>query len=216
MIRCLPPQSLQRPTALRAGIHVLMSWYALQVSNLMHIYSSLNDADALLGVAALRQQGPTNADWICAAQKVGRWNDVESLYELETRAADASPDAYSAMQRASSLLRSAGRVIGPVESTRSCVVPSLTAAAAEDLLRCSMLAGKYQTVVSVADSWVSGAQGPQALAAGAVGVAASWRLGNWAAVDRFLKVRPCTLVCVLSANFINAWRCIDACIDGLR
>jgi hypothetical protein len=153
----------------------------------MHIYSSLNDADALLGVAALRQQGPTNADWIFAARKVGRWNDVESLYELEARATKASPDVTAVMQQASSLMHASGRGID-AELSRTCVVPSLTAAAAEDLLHCLILAGKYQTVVSVADSWVSGVQGPHALVAGAAGIAASWRVGNWAAVDRFLKV----------------------------
>lgn len=161
----------------------------MQVSNLMHIYSSLNDADALLGVAALRQQGPTNADWIFAARKVGRWNDVESLYELETRAADSAADPAASMLQASSLLSAAGR--GRDELARGAVVPSLTAAAAEDFLRCLMLAGKFQTLLAVADSWVSGAEGgSQGVVAGAAGIAAGWRLGNWAAVDRFLKVRP--------------------------
>lgn len=162
----------------------------MQVSNLMHIYSSLNDAEALLGVAALRQSGPTNADWIFAARKVGRWNDVESLYELESRAAEAVPDSAASLRQASSLLCATGRE-SEAELSRNCVVPSLTTSAAEDFLRCLMLAGKYQTLLAVADSWVSGAKGgSEAMVAGAAGIAASWRLGNWAAVDRFVKVSP--------------------------
>jgi hypothetical protein len=164
----------------------------VQVSNLMHIYSSLNDADALLGVAALRQQGPTNADWIFAARNVGRWNDVESLYELETRPTDAVIDPSATLNQASALLDSAG---GDEDSRARCVVPSLTAAAAEDFLRCLMLAGKYQTLLAVADSWASSSKGvAHAIVAGAAGIAAGWRLGNWAAVDRFCKV--CAPSCI--------------------
>lgn len=154
----------------------------------MHIYNSLNDAEALLGVAALRQQGPTNADWIFAARKVGRWSDVESLYELETRPTAAPAGPPASMQQASSLLCAAGQDRA-AELSRRCVVPELTTAATEEFLRCLVLAGKYQTLMAVADSWVSGAKrGSHAMVAGAAGIAASWRLGNWAAVDRFLKV----------------------------
>lgn len=148
----------------------------------MHIYSSLNDADALVGVAALRRQGPTNADWVLAARQVGRWSDVEGLLELEARAPSAPSASAAALQHACTQLSSDAR--------RSSFLPSLPPGAAEDFLRGLLHAGKPQTLLAVADSWVGGAGGGALVpVAAAGGVAAAWRLGNWAAADRFLKAR---------------------------
>lgn len=187
-----------------ALLYISSLWcYTVQVSNLMHIYSGLNDADALLGVAALRQNGPTSADWIFAARKVGRWNDVESLYELESRPA-ANTELPAAAHQITSSIHSAVHAAHD-ELSRSCAVPSLSASATEDFLRCLMLAGKYQTLLSVADSWVSSAHGTShAMVAGAAGVAASWRLGKWAVVDRFLKVRTSGSTARTCHNFWSA------------
>lgn len=160
----------------------------LQVTFIMHVYKSLNNPDALVGLSTLRQgtvqqASPdwqvTNHDWILAAQKVGRWSEVEALYEVRMR-----PPVVGARDAAG---RAAAALSGAGPGTRQ---QQLLGAEREDFLRSLLLADRPQLLMAVADSWVAGAeQRSHAYQAAAAGIAAAWRCGEWSSLDRFLRVR---------------------------
>lgn len=160
----------------------------MQVTFLMHVYKSLNNPDGLVGLSTLRQGAAqrttpdwrvTNHDWILAAQNVGRWSEVEALYEVRMRAPAGEPRA--AVATAAADLR------GGPPSVRQ---QQLLGVERADFLQSLLLAGRPQLLMSVADSWVSGAETREhAFQAAAAGVAAAWRCGEWSSLDRFLRVR---------------------------
>eukprot|EP00892_Ulva_mutabilis_P006464 jgi/Ulvmu1/418/UM001_0425.1 len=158
-----------------------------QVTFIMHVYKSLNNPDALVGLSTLRQGASrqatpdwqiTNHDWILAAQKVGRWSEVEVLYEVRMHAAVEDTQGAAA--------RAAGTLGGAAPGARQL---QLLGAEREDFLRSLLLAGRPQLLMAVADSWVAGAeQRAHACQAAAAGIAAAWRCGEWTVLDRFLRV----------------------------
>jgi hypothetical protein len=146
----------------------------VQVTNLMHMYKGLEDPDALTGVVSLRQGGPSTSDWILAAQKIGRWNEADSLFEvsLPTPVDTAPTTEITTVPGAAAALRDVSA--GPMD----------------DYLASFLAAGKPRLLLSVAEGWVRSAQGAAASAhAAAAGVAAAWRLADWPSADHFLKAR---------------------------
>lgn len=151
----------------------------MQVTNLMHMYKGLEDPDALTGVVSLRQGGPSTSDWILAAQKIGRWNEADSLFEvsLPTAADPAPASEITGLSVAAAALRDAPG--GPMD----------------DYLASFLAAGKPRLLLSVAEGWVRSAQGAAAsVHAAAAGVAAAWRLTDWRSADHFLRAR---VLCIL-------------------
>lgn len=153
----------------------------------MHVYKGLNNPDGLVGLSTLRQGAAqraapdwrgANHDWILAAQNVGRWSEVETLYEVRMR--EPVAEARGAVARAADGLGAGA----PGARQQQLLGPERT-----DFLRSLLLAGRPQLLLAVADSWAAGAETrAHAFQAAAAGVAAAWRCGEWGSLDRFLRV----------------------------
>ena len=158
---------------------------AVQVTNLMQVYKGLEDPDALTGVINLRQGGPSHADCILAAQKMGRWDEAAALFEVSSAPGVSEHGAStSALQHAqgvtSDALSAHGAGEGYLQSFLAAGKPRLLLSVAEGMLR------REDQDLSAGESAQS--QHAQQRAA-AAGVAAAWRLSDWSAADSFLKAR---------------------------
>ena len=150
----------------------------------MQMYQGLDDPDALTGAIAMRSSGATHEDSILAAQKMGRWSEVEALYEVSRPSAGAGDGAASsALQQAAGALRHA-RDSG-----------SALARPPDGYLHSLLAANKPKLLLDVAAGWAQCAGADVRTHAAAAGVAAGWRLGDWGATARFLQVSALQVCC---------------------
>ncbi|CAD7704331.1 unnamed protein product, partial [Ostreobium quekettii] len=145
-----------------------------EISFLLQIYSQMDEPDGVHGLVHMRKGGLEVQDQIMVAQKAGLWDKALSLYEhavVQGSAGHMAQDLVVLMSQTGDT-----KQIGPCSQSESRQWLRISRT------RCLAQAGRLLDVLAHAQSPSNG-DCPQIRA---LGVAAAWRLGQWADLDECL------------------------------